>query len=101
MEDCKEAKEDAHGMEIDGNIIRTDFCISDGQRRKRRDYYVSPERGSRRHGRYATLQNMMLTVIRNRSGDRRRYRSRSKEYRRNRRSPSPYSSRRDRRRSRS
>ncbi|CBY13277.1 unnamed protein product [Oikopleura dioica] len=50
MEDCKEAKEDAHGMEIDGNIIRTDFCISDGQRRKRRDYYVSPERGSRRHG---------------------------------------------------
>jgi len=90
MEDCKEAKEDAHGMEIDGNIIRTDFCISDGQRRKRRDYYVSPERGYRRH--------------RSRSRERRRYRSRSKEYRRSRRSPSPYSySRRsrDRRRSRS
>ncbi|CAG5112480.1 Oidioi.mRNA.OKI2018_I69.chr2.g6692.t1.cds [Oikopleura dioica] len=82
MDDCKEAKEDAHGMEIDGNIIRTDYCISDGQRRKRRDFYVSPDRAYRRR--------------RSRSYERsyrRSHRSRSREDRR-RRSPSPYSRRR-------
>merc|ERR1711914_37080 len=30
LDDAREAKEDAHGMEIDGNIIRTDYCLSKG-----------------------------------------------------------------------
>jgi len=64
LADAREAKEDAHNMEIDGNIIRTDFCMSKGGHagggghaghnsysRQRRQFYRSPSR-ERRRARY-------------------------------------------------
>lgn len=84
--DAGEAKNDAHGMDIDGRTIRTDYCISkSAYSGRRREFHRSRSRESRRQR------------SRSRSRDRRpRYRSRSRENRRRSRSRSREYRRRDR-----
>jgi transformer-2 protein len=84
LDDAREAKEDAHGMEIDGNIIRTDYCLSKGGHDptpgrylgKRREFYRSPSREKRR-AKYRDRSR----GSRSGSRDRRRSRSRGDRYR--------------------
>jgi len=99
LDDARAAKDDAHGMEIDGNIIRTDYCMTKRSHSptpgrymgKRRQFYRSPSRERRRE-----------RFLRDRSSRDRDSRSRDRSYspraprrshsRARYRSPSPYRS---------
>lgn len=99
IEDAKSAKEDAHGMDIGGNIIRTDYCVTKGSHEptpgrylgKRREFYKSPSR-ERRRAKYRSASRERRYSSREKHSHRDRSRSRGRY-----RSPSPYrSSRRSR-----
>lgn len=105
LDDAKSAKEDAHGMDIDGNIIRTDYCVTKGSHEptpgrylgKRREFYRSPSR-ERRRARYRSDSRERRRSSQDNHKSRDKYRDRSRDQSRGRyRSPSPYrSSRRSR-----